>query len=707
MNFYFKCSFLLLIVILGFGVNISTAFGGTCGSTHYNCASGTSSNSSSGGCTDGLIYRWFWNCDSTTCAETSPMCGTANGGSFSSLSSSDTTLCYTCNGTQQFSSANFTATSNGWTWTCNGYSNYIYTPVNCSANKIINGTCGSSNGSNFSSAPTTNLCSAGTASSVSGTGPWTWTCSGINGGTTANCSANLIQNGQCGTANLKTYAYSITTYGSDTQCAIGTSTNTAFPAQGSIEGWYCSGLYGGTTSDLCAASRDDAPVNGQCGTANLKTYAYDVGSYGADTQCTLGTSTNTAFPAQGSIEGWYCSGLYGGTTSDLCAASRDDPPAVNGTCGSSNGSNFSAAPATNLCSTGSASSVSGTGPWTWVCSGINGGTTANCSANLIINGACGTSNGATVSTAPVANLCSVGTATAVTGTGPWAWTCTGSNGGTTADCSASVASGSANGVCGSANTQAYAYNIESYGSDAQCSIGTSTNTAFPAQGVTVNWYCTGINGGSQSAQCSASRDNPPIVNGDCGSADGGTVSTTPTTNLCSVGTATAVTGTGPWAWTCVGSGGGTTDSCNANDVSSNLDGVCGSANTQTYASNIENYGSDAQCSTGTSTNTAFPAQGVTVNWYCTGVNSGNQSTQCSASRSASPVNGVCGPAAKTYSYFATVYEGVQCTAGTASDTTFPAAGATKTWVCTGANGGTDSGECKAIHLNVNPKWVEK
>jgi Immunoglobulin domain len=54
---------------------------------------------------------------------------------------------------------------------------------------VVNGVCGSSNGGTFSSAPTTNLCSAGTASSVTGSGPWNWTCAGSGGGTTASCSA--------------------------------------------------------------------------------------------------------------------------------------------------------------------------------------------------------------------------------------------------------------------------------------------------------------------------------------------------------------------------------------------------------------------------------------------------------------------------------------------------------------------------------------
>lgn len=58
----------------------------------------------------------------------------------------------------------------------------------------VNGTCGSSSGGTFTTAPTGNLCSAGTASAVSGSGPWTWTCGGTNGGSNASCSANISTN---------------------------------------------------------------------------------------------------------------------------------------------------------------------------------------------------------------------------------------------------------------------------------------------------------------------------------------------------------------------------------------------------------------------------------------------------------------------------------------------------------------------------------
>ena len=80
-------------------------------------------------------------------------------------------------------------------------------------------------------------------------------------------------------------------------------------------------------------------------------------------------------------------------------------------------------------------------PWSWSCAGSSGGTTATCSATKVasaqpVNGVCGTSNGASLTSAPTANLCTAGTASAVSGSGPWSWNCAGSNGGSTASCSA-------------------------------------------------------------------------------------------------------------------------------------------------------------------------------------------------------------------------------------------------------------------------------
>ncbi|MHB8881362.1 MAG: hypothetical protein ACYC69_07595 [Thermodesulfovibrionales bacterium] len=131
------------------------------------------------------------------------------------------------------------------------------------------------------------------------------------------------------------------------------------------------------------------------------------------------------------------SGCEGGSP----VLSQSCVPPVNGTCGSSQGQTLASAPTSGLCSTGTAGTVSGTGPWTWTCTGSNGGTNANCSANpnTPVNGVCGTSNGQTLTAAPTSGLCTVGNASVVSGTGPWSWTCSGANGGANVNCSASLA----------------------------------------------------------------------------------------------------------------------------------------------------------------------------------------------------------------------------------------------------------------------------
>jgi hypothetical protein len=62
-----------------------------------------------------------------------------------------------------------------------------------------------------------------------------------------------------------------------------------------------------------------------------------------------------------------------------------NPPvvAINGTCGSANGTTVSIKPITNLCEDTSSPEVAGTGPWTWLCKGSGvGSSDASCRAEL-------------------------------------------------------------------------------------------------------------------------------------------------------------------------------------------------------------------------------------------------------------------------------------------------------------------------------------
>jgi len=82
-----------------------------------------------------------------------------------------------CNG----SVASVCVSNSGTYYRCTYPTTYYACPVA--------GSCGSANNTPVSAAPTANLCSAGNATAVSGTGPWTWSCNGTDGGGNVNCSA--------------------------------------------------------------------------------------------------------------------------------------------------------------------------------------------------------------------------------------------------------------------------------------------------------------------------------------------------------------------------------------------------------------------------------------------------------------------------------------------------------------------------------------
>lgn len=110
--------------------------------------------------------------------------------------------------------------------------------------------CGYANDNEYSSAPQAigSLCSAGTPSSVSGTGPWTWTCTD---GATASCIASRCGGpppsaGACNTATVN-------------GCSSGSAINISSDANNDY--WYCSGTNGGADSTQCAKAK---PSNSQC-----------------------------------------------------------------------------------------------------------------------------------------------------------------------------------------------------------------------------------------------------------------------------------------------------------------------------------------------------------------------------------------------------------------------------------------------------------
>ncbi len=313
-------------------------------------------------------------------------------------------------------------------------------------------------------------------------------------------------------------------------------------------------LSGSTYNWVCQGSG----TSGNANCSSVKCNPPENGQCGSANGTTVASRPTSNLCSRGSASAvsgsgpwnWSCDGQYGGSPAS-CSANRIPP--VNGQCGSANGTTVASRPTSNLCSRGSASAVSGSGPWNWSCAGQYGGSPTSCSANKTpdpVNGQCGSANGTTVASAPSSNLCSRGSASAVSGSGPWNWSCAGQNGGSSVSCSANKAPDPVNGVCGS--------------SAGSCSKGTKANDNVASScGTTRTWQCRGSNGGNTASCSKPNAACPTPINGSCGSSHNTTVSSKPTSNLCNKGNASTVSGSGPWSWSCSGQNGGTTASCNA------------------------------------------------------------------------------------------------------------------------------------------------
>ena len=167
----------------------------------------------------------------------------------------------------------------------------------------------------------------------------------------------------------------------------------------------------------------------------------------------------------------------GGQASSIAVVEDCDPPppVEDGVCGSAHGVAVESKPTAGLCAAGTATAVTGSGPWRWSCKGSADGTDAACMAPKLAAAQCGASNGVVLSSAPKTDLCKTGTHSLVSGSGPWTWTCT---------------------------------------------------------------------QGSSKDECTAEKKPA------CGDSDGQSFTAKPTADLCAYGTASGVTGTGPWKWTC-------------------------------------------------------------------------------------------------------------------------------------------------------------
>ncbi len=329
----------------------------------------------------------------------------------------------------------------------------------------VNGVCGTANGVAVSSKPTANLCSSGAGTTVSGSGPWTWSCQGSNGGSNASCSAPFLQSVSVSGTTIPSASQIV-----DSRSSVWTlSSSSTVLMNGSPAGY----------------------------TSNVVLILY----------------YNGVIYQKNSAGGWWS--WVGGTWT---ASSDPRASSVNGTCGTANGVAVSSTPTANLCSKGTGTTVSGSGPWTWSCQGSNGGSNASCSAPLALSAS---ANGTTIPSA----LQIVDSRSNI-------WTLSSS--------SAVLMNGSPAGYTSNVVLILYyngaVYQKNSAGGWWVWVSGTWTASSDPRSG---------------------------SVNGACGAANGVAVSSTPTANLCSSGAGTAVSGSGPWTWSCLGSNGGTNAQCSA------------------------------------------------------------------------------------------------------------------------------------------------
>lgn len=375
---------------------------------------------------------------------------------------------------------------------------------------------------------------------------YNWTCLGTTGnpaGNNASCSAikATTTDGVCGPANRTKVQ---TAPAGAALCARGQPT--VVQDAGAAYNWGCQG------------SGNPAGRTDSC-TAEKITFRWVSAPWGnCSKNCGGGTQTRSV----------VCKGSNDVTYADTRCAAVGAKPAVSmecnthacpdyARCGAANGTPTAIQPALGLCDVGNAGTVSlANGSWSWNCTHNASNTVANCGAPNSGGPSCGCSNEQALEERPTRDLCVTGTPSAVAGNGPWSWTC--NLGSQVANCATTGAGGGTPGVCGSANGTSSA----SAPSSNLCGNGgVASWTDILANDNTYNWTCPGTGGGS-TASCFANKT--VAVAGSCGSANGTTVASAPSSNLCNQGTASSVSGNGPWNWTCSGSNGGGNASCSAN-----------------------------------------------------------------------------------------------------------------------------------------------
>ena len=351
---------------------------------------------------------------------------------------------------------------------------------------VVNGVCGSANNQTFTVAPSSNLCSSGTATAVSGT--WNWSCNGSGGGSNSACSARIPTYSVSGTTRtLGVDGNPSTEVGGTisqnnpglvphgTTAAFAVQANTGFTIA-SVSGCGGSAFNPNTTStqttfttgavsSACMVTATFAKIlNGACGSIT----APSVTAPSAQ-QCQAGTPSTAVLNSSGSAWEWTCQGANTGTTSNTCTSPRghevkhvingghgkfrtaDDMADITSPVVVAHGTSTAfmlrpdsgygldqlkiscptiPAGGTDSSSISSVNGVHTTTPITRAC-------TVTASFAPSVAGACGSAHTVPSLTAPASQLCATGGTPSVTSSASaWQWTCPGQFAGASANCQA-------------------------------------------------------------------------------------------------------------------------------------------------------------------------------------------------------------------------------------------------------------------------------
>jgi hypothetical protein len=180
-------------------------------------------------------------------------------------------------------------------------SDLLAPPVTVTGNggALTVGACGSANDTIVSSAPTSSLCSNGTPSSVSGTGPWTWTCAGTSGAPVP-CYANSSA-ASCGPTSRCSNIYNY--------CM---ANNITYDASCNVSGaTYCTD----TTHCGIVSGGTACPVTTACSASTCSPSAVTNGTVAAYPSCAI--TCNSGYVQSGSS----CVPSSGGLINDCCDGS--------------------------------------------------------------------------------------------------------------------------------------------------------------------------------------------------------------------------------------------------------------------------------------------------------------------------------------------------------------------------------------------------